>query len=100
MDRLAMVIKNRLVLSGESAFEAPYLARDAIALAHEIGIAEEGDIVRLAIIVRNISPLLLNSPSDRDLVFAVLRRLDMSPSARLNFIERTWLSRPSGAQGG
>jgi hypothetical protein len=100
MDRLTLLIKNRLLLAGVPAFEAPYAARDAIALGRELGITEDGDVVRLAVIAQEIGPTLRAAPEQRDLVFAVLQRRDVMPTARLDFIERTWLSQKTPAEGG
>ena len=100
MDGLTSLIKNRLVLVGAAAFEAPYLAREAIAFGREIGITGDAEVVRLAVITQALGPALHASPRDRDLVMAVLVRRDMAPSARLDFIERTWLRRPPSTEGG
>jgi hypothetical protein len=100
MDRLTVLIKNRLVLAGAPAFEAPYAARDAIALAREVNITADADIVRLAVMMRDIGPTMRASPRDRDLILTVLRRVDVAPAARLDFIEQTWPRRASSAPGG
>ena len=100
MDRLTSLIKNRLVLVGASPFEAPYVAREAIALAREIGLTEDAEIVRLAVITQGLGPTLRDSARDRELILAVLLRRDVAPRARLDFIERTWLHRASDAGGG
>jgi hypothetical protein len=99
MDRLTVLIMNRLVLAGLSAFAAPYIARDTIALANEIGVVEEGDIVRLAIIVKELGAIEQVSLADLGLILAVLRRCDIAPASRLSFIEQTWLSRTPNIQG-
>lgn len=89
MNRLTILIKNRLVLAGAPAFEAPYLAREAIAFAREIGIIEEADVVRFALITRALGPIVTSS-NDINLLMAVLLQRAATPSARLDFIERTW----------
>lgn len=100
MDRLTLLIKNRLVLAGTPAYEAPYAAREAVALAGEIEITKDADIVRLAVITRALGPVLHASSSDRELIFAVLLRRELTPLTRLDFIERTWLVRAPDAEGG
>jgi hypothetical protein len=100
VDRLASLVRNRLVLVGTAAFEAPYLARETIAFAREIGVVEEADVLRLAVITRALGPALQDSPADRALVMAVLQRRDVAPSARLDFLQRTWLDGAAGAGGG
>lgn len=100
MDRLTVLVKNRLMLAGISGFEAPYAARDAIALAREVNISTDADIVRLAELVYELGPKLHASPPDRALVLAVIRRTDVAPVARLDFLEQTWLGRAPGAKKG
>jgi hypothetical protein len=100
MDRLTLLVKNRLILVGTAAFEAPYVAREAIAFAREIGITEEAEVVRFAVVTRALGPTLRAFPEDRPLVLAVLQRRDVAPSARLDFIERTWLAGASDANEG
>jgi hypothetical protein len=99
MDRLTILIKNRLLLVGAPPFEAPYLAREAIAFAREIAITEDADVVRFAVITQELGSVLQASPSDRNVVMAVLLRRDVAPSARFDFIERTWLGRAPRAKG-
>ena len=92
MDRITALVRNRLVLEGTSAFEAPYLAREVIAFGREIAIVEEPDVVRLAVTLRALGSALQCAPRDRAVVISVLRRRDLPPAARFEFIERNWLS--------
>jgi hypothetical protein len=100
LHRLTSLVTNRLVLAGTSAFEAPYVAREAIAFARQIGITEDADVVRFAVITRALGPVLHASPGDHALVMSVLQRREVAPAARLDFIERTWLPRDPRAAGG
>jgi hypothetical protein len=96
-DPLALLVKNRLLLAGAPPFEAPYAAREAIAFGRAIGMSAEADIIRLALAIRALEPILQSKPAERGLVVATLGRVDVAPSARLDFIERTWLGGASGA---
>ena len=98
MDRLTLLIQNRLLLEGVSTYEAPYAAREAIALARSLDITEDAHIVRLATMTRALGATLHGSPGDRRLILAVLQRRQVTPSARLDFIERTWMRVARDAQ--
>lgn len=87
-------IKNRLLLEGCPAFEAPYLAREAVQLGQQLAISDEADIVRLAVILHALGPTLAASARDREAILTVLGRTDTAASARLNFIEQAYLRPP------
>ena len=92
MERLTALIKTRLILAGAPAFEAPYLAREAISAARALDFTEERNVVRLAVATFALEPVLRDRPELRDLVVSALLAREVAPSARLDFVERSWLS--------
>lgn len=60
--QVASLVRNRLLLAGAPAFEAPYAAREAIAFGHAIGIVADGDVIRLALAIRALEPILQSKP--------------------------------------
>lgn len=90
MDRIFTVIKNRLLLLGMSACEAPYAAREGIAFAQALGFEREEDIVRLVIAQHTLYKKRPLSVEEQELILALLQRRDVPPAARLDFLERQW----------
>jgi hypothetical protein len=91
LEQLTSMVTSRLLLAGAPAAEAPYLAREAIAVAAALGFGDAADHARLAVLTLRAGPALAAAPEDRAVLFTVLADQASPPSARLEFLERRWL---------